>query len=64
MLQADAPPTVQFDVTGDGIPDTVPLAAFGEATELDIRLGQYIVNAYIVESKPGNGPKKIGGPRK
>jgi hypothetical protein len=64
VLQADAPATVQFDITGDGIPETVPLALFGEATELDIRLGQYILNAYIVESKPGNGPKKIGGPRK
>ena len=64
VLQADAPATVQFDVTGDGIPDTVPLAAFGEETELDIRLGQYILNAYIVESKPGNGSKKIGGPSK
>ena len=64
VLQADAPATVQFDITGDGIPDTVPLALFGEATVQDIRLGQYILNAYIVESKPGNGPKKIGGPRK
>jgi len=64
VLQADAPATVQFDITGDGIPETVPLALFGEETELDIRLGQYILNAYIVESKSGNGPKKIGGPRK
>jgi len=64
VLQADAPASVQFDITGDGIPETVPLALFGEETELDIRLGQYILNAYIVESKSGNGPKKIGGPRK
>lgn len=64
VLQADAPATVQFDITGDGVPDTVPLALFGEETERDIRLGQYILNAYIVESKPGNGPKKIGGPKK
>lgn len=64
VLQADAPATVQFDITGDGVPETVPLDLFGEATVLDIRLGQYILNAYIVESKPGNGPKKIGGPKK
>lgn len=64
VLQADAPATVQFDITGDGIPETVPLDLFGEATVQDIRLGQYILNAYIVESKPGNGPKKIGGPSK
>ena len=64
VLQADAPAEVYFDLTGDGIPESVPLALFGEETERDIRLGQYILNAYIVESKPGNGPKKIGGPKK
>jgi len=56
VLQADAPAEVYFDLTGDGIPESVPLALFGEETERDIRLGQYILNAYIVESKPGNGP--------
>lgn len=64
VLQADAPAEVNFDITGDGVPELVPLSLFGEETERDIRLGQYILNAYIVESKPGNGPKKTGGPSK
>ena len=64
VLQAEAPADIFFDVTGDGVPEVVPLSLFGPATELDIRLGQYILNAYIVESKPGNGPNKIGGPKK
>ena len=62
VLQFDAPDTVQFDITGDGIPETVELALFGDATVQDIRLGQYIVNAYIVDTKNGNGPSSIGGP--
>jgi len=33
-----------------------------DATVQDIRLGQYIVNAYIVDTKNGNGPSSIGGP--
>lgn len=64
VLQADAPAEVQFDITGDGIPETVPLFLFGEDTERDIRLGQYILNTYIVESKPGNGPSRVNGPSK
>ncbi len=62
VLQMDAPDSVQFDINGDGIPETVPLALFGDATVQAIRLGQYITNAYIVESKSGNGPSKVGGP--
>jgi len=64
VLQADAPAEVQFDIDGDGVNDSVPLSLFGEETENDIRLGQYILNAYIVESKSGNGPSRVGGPRK
>lgn len=64
VLQAEAPADVFFDVTGDGIPELVPLALFGDDTVQALRLGQYILNVYIVESKPGNGPSKTGGPRK
>lgn len=64
VLQAEAPADVFFDVTGDGIPELVPLALFGDDTVQALRLGQYILNVYVVESKPGNGPSKVGGPTK
>jgi hypothetical protein len=58
VLEMDAPADVFFQG------QVVPLAAFGSATELALRIGQYITNVYIVESKNGNGPQKIGGPKK
>lgn len=64
ILQAEAPANVFFDLTGDGVPESVPLALFGPATETAIRTGQYILNTYIVESKNGNGPSRVGGPRR
>ena len=57
VLQMDAP----ADVFLSG--QAIPLAAFGSATESALRVGQYITNVYIVESKKGKGPSKIGGPR-
>lgn len=58
VLEAEAPADVFFGG------QLVPLALFGEDVERDIRLGQYILNVYIVESKSGNGPSKTGGPTK
>ncbi len=62
VLEAESPPDVFFDIDGDGVPESVPLAIFGPDVEADIRLGQYILNAYIVKPKPGNGPGRVGGP--
>ena len=62
VLHAEAPNEIflGFDAMGD--PIIIPLSAFGFTDEVEYRTGQYILNAYIVESKNGNGPKKIGGP--
>lgn len=49
-IEVDAPETVQFDVTGDGIDDTVPLIDFGADTELDLRIGDYSLNLYTIRS--------------
>jgi hypothetical protein len=57
VLQMDAPANVFLGG------QLVPLAAFGSVTELALRIGQYITNVYIVESKNGEDPQKIGGPR-
>ena len=62
VLTAEAPADVFFDITGDGIPELVPLAIFGDDTVQALRLGQYILNVYIVESKNGTGPSNTGGP--
>lgn len=64
VLQAEAPNEIFLGLDGAGDPIIVPLSAFGFTEELEYRTGQYILNAYIVESKNGNGPKKIGGPKK
>ncbi|MCQ8184142.1 hypothetical protein [Parvularcula maris] len=65
VLQMEAPADVFLgNTTATGEPITIPLAAFGAATEAFYRTGQYITNAYIVEPKNGRGPKKIGGPSK
>jgi hypothetical protein len=65
VLQAEGPAEVFLgDFDAEGNPVTTPLALFGPETEFELRTGQYILNAYIVESKNGNGPKKIGGPTK
>ena len=64
VLEMDAPPDVFLGFDGLGNPIIVPLALFGPATEFDFRVGQYITNAYIVESKNGRGPRRTGGPRK
>ncbi len=48
VIQVDAPETIQFDITGDGINETVPLIAFGEATELDLRIGDYSLHVYKI----------------
>lgn len=64
VLEMEAPANVFFDINGDGIPEEIPLALFGPETENALRLGQYITNAYIVESKNGSGPSKVGGPKK
>ena len=64
VLHAEAPNEIflGFDAMGD--PIIIPLSAFGFTDELEYRTGQYILNAYVVESKNGKGPKKIGGPKK
>lgn len=64
VLHMEAPNEIFLGFDGMGDPIIVPLANFGFTDELEYRTGQYIVNAYIVESKNGNGPKKIGGPKK
>ncbi|TDF34886.1 hypothetical protein EYS14_21110 [Alteromonadaceae bacterium M269] len=50
-IEVDAPETVQFDIDGDGIDDTVPLIDFGADTELDLRIGDYSLNVYTVTSR-------------
>lgn len=64
VLQAEGPADVFLGLDAGGNPIVVPLAAFGPETELALRTGQYILNAYIVESKNGRGPSRIGGPRR
>ena len=64
VLQAEAPNEIFLGNDANGDPIIIPLAAFGFTDEMEYRTGQYILNAYIVESKNGNGPKKIGGPKK
>ncbi len=64
VLHAEAPNEIFLGNDDMGNPIIIPLAAFGFTDELEYRTGQYILNAYIVESKNGNGPKKIGGPKK
>jgi hypothetical protein len=50
-----------FDINGD--PIILTLSDFFPDV-FEWRTGQYIMNAYIVESKNGKGPSKIGGPKK
>ena len=64
VLQADSPNELFLGFFPDGTPFFLPLSIFGFQDEQEYRTGQYILNAYIVESKNGNGPKKIGGPSK
>jgi hypothetical protein len=64
VLEMKTSDLLWLDFDGDGQEEVLSLASFGPATELFYRTGQYITNAYVVEGKPGKGPKKIGGPRK
>ncbi len=64
VLQMEAPDEVFFGVDAEGNAIVVPFSDFDLETETFFRTGQYITNAYIVESKNGKGPKKIGGPKK
>lgn len=64
VLHAAAPNEIFLGNDENGDPIILPLSDFGFTDELEYRTGQYILNAYIVESKNGNGPKKIGGPKK
>ncbi|MEE4161543.1 MAG: hypothetical protein V2I25_03485 [Woeseiaceae bacterium] len=63
VLQMSAPDEffLGFDINGD--PIILTLSDFFPDV-FEWRTGQYIMNAYIVESKNGKGPSKIGGPRK
>jgi hypothetical protein len=63
VLQMSAPDEffLGFDINGD--PIILTLSDFFPDV-FEWRTGQYIMNAYIVESKNGKGPKKIGGPSK
>ncbi len=64
VLQAEAPADVFLGFDALGNPIIIPLIALGGPDfELFFRTGQYILNAYIVESKNGRGPGRIGGPR-
>ena len=64
VLQAEGPPDIFLGLDADGNPIVVPLVALGGLEfEEFFRTGQYILNAYIVESKNGRGPSRIGGPR-
>ena len=63
-LEMSAPNEIFLGLDGAGNPIILPLSLFGLTDELDYRTGQYIMNAYVVESKNGKGPKKIGGPKK
>ena len=64
VLQAEAPNDIYLGDDINGNPIIVPLSIFGLTDEMEYRTGQYILNAYIVESKNGKGPSKIGGPKK
>ena len=65
VLQAEGPADLFLGLDGDGNPIVVPLVALGGPEfEEFFRTGQYILNAYIVESKNGRGPSRIGGPRR
>ncbi|MGM0658048.1 MAG: hypothetical protein ACQET0_05685 [Pseudomonadota bacterium] len=61
VLQAEGPADVFLGLDADGNPIVLPLALLGFET---LRTGQYILNAYIVESRNGRGPSRIGGPRR
>ena len=51
VIEIDAPDTVQTDIDGDGIDDTVDFSLFGEETELALRRGKYTLNAYQVTGR-------------
>jgi hypothetical protein len=50
VVQVDAPDTVQVDINGDLIPDTVPLSLFGPATENALRIGDYSLHLYSINA--------------
>ena len=61
----EASEAIFLDFNGDGTPEIqFDLARLSDQRERELRTGQYILNAYIVEPKNGNGPQKIGGPSK
>lgn len=62
VLKMDAPNEIFLGFDANGDPIIIPLAVFGQTEESEYRIGQYIVNAHIVESKNGNGPSTVGGP--
>jgi len=63
-LEMSSPNVICLAACGTPAELVVPLNFGGPAAELEFRTGQYITNVYIVESKNGKGPKKIGGPKK
>ncbi|MEO1324693.1 MAG: hypothetical protein AAFV59_17000 [Pseudomonadota bacterium] len=63
-LEMSSPDSICLAECGTENALIVPLNFGGPAGELFFRIGQYITNVYIVESKNGKGPKKIGGPKK
>lgn len=63
-LEMNSPNTICLASCGTVDEIIVPLNFGGPASELEFRTGQYITNVYIVESKNGKGPSKIGGPKK
>lgn len=64
VLEMDSPTTFCIIDCGTDDAVTFPLSIFGFTDEVEFRTGQYLMNAYIVEPKNGQGPKKIGGPKK
>lgn len=63
-LEMASPAEICLDACGTPAEFSLPLSLFGFTDEVEFRTGQYITNVYIVESKNGKGPKKIGGPKK
>lgn len=63
-LEMSSPDSICLTACGTPGEIIVPLDFGGPAGEQFFRIGQYITNVYIVESKNGQGPKKIGGPKK
>lgn len=64
VLEMDSPNEIFLGLDAAGDPVILPLSLFGFNDELEFRTGQYIANVYIVESKNGKGPSKVGGPKK